>query len=131
MNNLRISGLTRKLRLKFARALALSNAGTQSQWLLIQINRFIRQQEAMHGDLLLALTAEDQWLVEVVASSAAEAPQIVEKTGFEAETVAELLADLVDRGVLEIRRQGGKTDQARGARRPLYFVTEKYQTITT
>jgi len=35
--------------------------------------------------------------------------------------------DLVERGVLELRRQGGKTESARGARRPLYFITEKYQ----
>jgi hypothetical protein len=38
-----------------------------------------------------------------------------------------ILDDFVERGILEIRRQGGKTDHARGARRPLYFVSEKYQ----
>jgi hypothetical protein len=125
--NLRISGLPQKLRSKFSRALALSNAGSQSGWLLVQINRFIRQQEAKHGDLDLALTADEQWVVEVVESGAAEPQQIAEETGFDAETVAELLDDLVDRSVLEVRRQGGKTDAARGARRPLYFVSEKYQ----
>lgn len=125
--NLRLSGLPHRLRSKFSRALALSNAGSQSGWLFTQINRLIKQQEAKHGDLLLALTAEEQWLVEVIASGAAESQQIAEETGFDANQVAALLDDLVDRNVLEIRRQGGKTDQARGARRPLYFVTEKYQ----
>lgn len=125
--NLRLSGLPQKMRSKFARALALSNAGSQSGWLLTQINRLIAQQEAKHGDLLLALNAQEQWIVEVIASGAAEPQQIAEETRFDAETVSRLLEDLVERGVLEIRRQGGKTDAARGARRPLYFVTEKYQ----
>src|SRR5262245_39814029 len=125
--NIRIFGLPHRLRSKFARALALSNGGSQSGWLLVQINRLIKQQEAKHGDLLLALTAEEQWLVEVVASGAAEPQQIAEESGFDAETVNHLLDDLVERGVLEIRPQGGKTDKARGARRPLYFVGEKYQ----
>jgi len=125
--NLRLSGLSHRLRSKFARALALSNAGSQSAWLLTQINRFIKEQEAKPGDLLFALTAEEKWLVEVVSSGAAEPQQIAEETGFDAETLASLLEDLVERGVLEIRKQGGKTDQARGARRDLYFVSEKYQ----
>ena len=124
--HLTISGLDRKDRQKFTRAIALSNAGSQSQWLLIQVKRFIRQQEAKHGNLLLALTAEEQWIVEVVASGAAEPDHIAEETGFDSETVDRLLADLVDRNVLEIRKQGGKTDHARGARRDLYFVSEKY-----
>jgi hypothetical protein len=41
--------------------------------------------------------------------------------------VEAILADLVARGLLEIRKQGGKTEAARGARRNLYFVTEKYK----
>lgn len=125
--NLRLSGLPHRLRSKFARALALSNAGSQSAWLLTQINRFIKEQEAKHGDLLLALTAEEKWLVEVVSSGAAEPQQIAEETGFDAATVENLLDELVERGVLEIRPQGGKTDKARGTRRPLYFTTEKYK----
>jgi hypothetical protein len=127
MTHLKIHGLSPKTRKKFSRALRLAGQGSQSRWLLTMINRFIRQQEAKHGDLLLALTAEEQWVVEVVASGAAEAQQIAEETGFDAEAVAELLDDLVDRGVLEIRRQGGKTDAARGARRPLYFVAPKFE----
>jgi len=61
------------MRSKFARALALSNAGSQSGWLLTQINRLIKQQEAKHGDLLLFLTAEEKWVVEVIASGVAGA----------------------------------------------------------
>jgi hypothetical protein len=125
--SLRVRGLSSHIRKKFSRALRLSGVGSQSKWLLVQINRFIRQQEAKHGDLMLALTVDEQWLVEVVASGAAEPEHIAEETGFAPAVVERLLADLVDRGVLEIRKQGGKTDQARGARRTLYFVSEKHQ----
>lgn len=125
--NLRILGLPHKLRTRFERARAVSNAGSQSSWLLIKILRFVREQEAKHGDLLLALSAEEEWVVEVVASGAAEPQHIAEETGFDAKTLAAILDDLVERGVLEIRAQGGKTERARGARRPLYFVSEKYQ----
>jgi hypothetical protein len=127
MPYVKIHGLSPKIRKKFNRALRLSNQGPQSRWLLTQINRFIRQQESKHGDLDLALTADEQWVVEVVESGAAEPEHIAEETGFALTAVLRILADLVDRGILEIRRQGGKTDHARGARRPLYFVTEKYQ----
>jgi hypothetical protein len=125
--NLKVFGLPQSIRKKFGRALRLSGAGSQSKWLLVQINRFIRQQELKHGDLMLAFTADEQWLVEVVASGAAEPQHIAEESGFALVAVERLLADLVERGVIEIRRQGGKTDAARGARRPLYFLTEKYQ----
>jgi hypothetical protein len=128
--SLKIRGLSSQIRKKFSRALRLSGAGSQSQWLHVQINRFIRQVELKHGDLLLALTVDEQWLVEVVASGAAEPVHIAEETGFALQAVERLLADLVDRDVLEIRRQGGKTDAARGARRPLYFISEKYQSKT-
>ena len=124
--SLKVRGLSSQIRKKFSRALRLSGVGSQSQWLLVQINRFIRQQEVKHGDLLLALTVDEQWLVEVVASGAAEPEHIAAETGFGLASVERLLAELVDRDVLEIRKQGGKTDAARGARRSLYFVSEKY-----
>jgi hypothetical protein len=127
MPYLKIYGLSPKIRKKFNRALDLAGAGSQSQWLLTMINRFIRQAEIKHGDLLLALTAEEQWVVEVIASGAAEPEQIAQETGFEMAVAMRVLADLVERDILEIRRQGGKTEQARGARRPLYFVSPKYQ----
>src|SRR5262245_1381619 len=124
MQYLRIFGLNPKTRKKLRRALLLSGTGSQSRWLLTVVNRFIRQQEEKHGDLLLALNAEEQWVVEVIADGAAEPDQISRETGFDPETVGALLEDLLDRGVLEIRKQGGKTDAARGARRDLYFVSE-------
>src|SRR5262245_28326528 len=127
MPYLRIFGLSSQVRKKFARALRLSGAGSQSKWLQAQVLRFIRRQEEIHGDLLLALTADEQWLVEVIASGAAEPDHIAEETGYAKAAVERLLDDLVERGVLEARKQGGKTDSARGARRDLYFVSEKYQ----
>src|SRR5262245_36896354 len=127
MTYVKIHGLSPKTRKKFNRALRLSGQGSQSRWILTQINRFIRKQEAKFGDLLLALTAEETWVVEVVESGAAESEQVSEETGFPLPAVERMLDDLAERGILEVRRQGGKTDQARGARRPLYFVSEKYQ----
>jgi hypothetical protein len=130
MPYVKIFGLSSQTRKKFNRALRLAGAGPQSKWLLTQIHRFIKQQEEKHGDLFFALTADEQWLVEVVASGAAEPEQIAQETDFALSAVERLLADLVARDVLEIRKQGGKTDQARGARRDLYFVSEKYQSRT-
>jgi len=127
MPYVKIHGLSPKTRKKFNRALRLTNQGSQSRWLLTQINRFIRNQEMKFGDLLLALTADEEWIVEVVESGAAEPEQICEETGFALVAIERMLSDLVERDILEIRKQGGKTDQARGARRDLYFVTEKYQ----
>lgn len=124
--SLKLRGLSSSTRKKFIRALRLANAGSQSKWLLVQINRFIRQQEEKHGDLMFALTADEEFIVEVVGSGAAEAEHIAEETGFSLGAVERLLAELVARGVLETRKQGGKTECARGARRDLYFVSEKY-----
>lgn len=123
---LKLFGLPQPVRKKFNRALAISGQGSQAKWLLTSINRFIRQSELKYGDLNYALTAEEEWIVEVVTSGAAEPDHISEETGFALAAVMRLLADLVDRGVLETRKQGGKTDQARGARRDLYFISEKY-----
>lgn len=120
-----IGGISRKTRRKFERALLLEGAGNQSRWLLAMINRFIAGAEQKHGDLFAALTAEERWLVEVVHSGAAEPQQIAEETGINIRRATKLVNDLVELGVLVETKQGGKTESARGARRSLYFVSEK------
>jgi len=110
----------------FRRALALSGAGPQSKWLLTQIRQFVRQQQQKFGeDLFKVLTAEEQDLLEIISSGAAELEQIVEESLLPERTVLRMLADLIDRGFIEQRPKGGKTDKARGAKIPLYFVKEK------
>jgi hypothetical protein len=74
-----------------------------------------------------ALTPDERDILKVIKAGANDPEYIASETMFSPSRLAPILADLVDRGVLEIRRQGGKTEQSRGARRPLYFINEKYQ----
>ena len=91
------------------------------------VRRTIREQEAKYGDLLDALTPDERDVIEVIQSGANDPEYIASETMLAPSRLAPILDDLVSRGVLELRRQGGKTESARGARRPLYFVSEKYQ----
>jgi hypothetical protein len=110
----------------FRRALAIAGAGSQSKWLLTQIRQFVRQQQQKFGeDLFQVLTAEEKDLLEIIASVAAEIQHIAEESMLPEKQVAKIIADLVDRGLVEERAKGGKTDQARGAKIKLYFVKEK------
>src|SRR5215475_8573222 len=88
---LKLFGLPLPTRKKFNRALRLSNQGSQARWLFTQINRFIRQTELKFGDLDTSLTAEEQWIVEVVESGAAESEQIAEETGFAIAVIERIL----------------------------------------
>ena len=127
MSYVKIHGLSPKTRKKFNRALRLRGEGPQSKWLLTQINRYIRETELKYGDLMLALTPEEKWVIEIIEDGAAEVEQIAEETGITIIAVERILEDLIERGIVEMRRQGGKTEQARGARRPLYFIAKKYE----
>jgi len=107
----------------FRRSLALSGAGSQSQWLSGQVRRLIREQQEIHGeDLLRVLTIEETEIVSVIRSGAAEFPQIVEESMIAESRVRVILDDLVDRGIVQERKKGGKTDKARGAAIALYFA---------
>jgi predicted transcriptional regulator len=122
-----IRGLSRLLYRELSRATQLAGFRSVSEWLFRQTRAFIAEQRRIHGDLMDALTPLEEDILRVVRDGANDPEHIAEETMISARKLGRLLADLVDRGVLEMRRQGGKTDQARGARRPLYFVTEKYQ----
>ncbi len=126
-SNPRISGLPKNTHRLFRRALALSGAGSQSKWLSIQVRRLIREQQEKFGeDLLQVLTLEEKDILDVIASGAAELGQIIEETLQPERRVHQLLNDLIERGYLEVRKKGGKTEQARGAVIRMYFVTQKY-----
>jgi len=123
----RILGLSKPTHKLFKRALALSGAGSQSKWLDAQVRKFIRaQQERFGPNLFQALTEEEQDIISIIESGAAEIQQIAEESLLHEQRVRQLLADLVERGILEIRKKGGKTAVARGAVIDLYFVVEKY-----
>lgn len=74
-----------------------------------------------------ALTPDERDILKVINAGANDPEYIASETMLAPSRLKPMLDDLVDRGVLEIRRQGGKTEAARGARRPLYFINEKYQ----
>lgn len=122
-----VRGLPKSVQIKFRRAVVFSGARSQSAWLAAMIRRLIREQELKHGDLMIALTPDEADIVDVVQGGANDPEHISEETMLAPQRLDLILTDLVDRGVLEVRKQGGKTEAARGARRSLYFVTEKYQ----
>lgn len=126
-NSVRILGLPKQLKLKFRRAVILAGEQSQSKWLAQQIRRLIRQQEKIHGDLLNALTLTEIEIIEIIQDGASDPEHMAKEMMMTQRQLAPILADLVNREILETRKQGGKTDAARGARRDLYFVTERYQ----
>src|SRR5262245_50323941 len=126
-NALSIQGLSKSENLRFKRAAMLDGAPSISAWLSRAIRRVIRDQEAKHGDLLNALTQDERDILEVIESGANDPEHISAEVMISQKRLDPILADLLARGLIETRRQGGKTEAARGARRNLYFVTEKYQ----
>ena len=125
--NPRISGLPKNLHKLFRRALQLSGSDSQSQWLLSKIRGLIRQQQDRFGDdLLKYLTDEEREILHAIDSGAAELQHIVEESLLTEKRAQQLICDLIDRGFVEERAKGGKTEQARGAKTKFYFVTKKY-----
>src|SRR5262245_9171323 len=126
-SSVEIKGLSKSLYRLFKRATMLDGAPSTSAWLFRMVRRTILEQEAKHGDLLHALTPDERDILEVIKAGANDPEYIAAETMLPPSRVAPILEDLVERGIIEMRRQGGKTEQARGARRPLYFLSEKYQ----
>ena len=124
---LSIQGLPKSVHLRFKRATMLDGAPSVSAWLSRAIRRVIREQESKHGDLMSALTQDEQDVIDVIELGAADPEHICAEVMLPSSRVESILADLVSRDLLEIRKQGGKTEAARGARRALYFLTEKYK----
>jgi len=121
-----LKNLPKQLRAPFRRALQLAGY-SQSKWLRDSVRQFIKAQKQKHGDLFSALTIEEEDILATIESGANDPEHLSAETLIPLSKLKQVLEDLVDRDILEVRRQGGKTDQARGARRPLYFVSEKYQ----
>lgn len=126
-NSIRILGLSKQLHRKLVRAVSLAGYRSLSEWLLEKSRDTVIEQQGIHGDLLTALTPIEQRLLKVIADGANDPEHIAAETMIGEKKLERLLADLCERGILEPRKQGGKTEAARGARRTLYFVSEKYQ----
>ena len=124
--SVRIKGLPKTLNVKFRRAVMLDGGPSVSAWLFRMVRKTILAQEAKHGDLLHALTPDERDIFDVVRSGANDPEHIAKETMLSQARLASILEDLVARGILEIRKQGGKTEGARGTRRNLYFVDDKY-----
>lgn len=126
-DSVRVLGLTPALQVKFRRAVQLTGRVSQSQFLSNAIRQLIREAEAAHGNLLTVLTPDEEEIVRVVRDGAAEFGQIVEETLIAAGKVEKLLTELIDRGILEARKKGGKTEGARGAVIKMYFLAPGYE----
>lgn len=121
MPAVRVLGLPRDLSRKFARACEITGS-RRASWLAAQIRKFVIDTEARYGDLFEIFSAEEELVLNVVASGAAEKQHIAEEINMEISKAAEILDRLVERGALLTLSKGGKTDGARGARVKLYFV---------
>ena len=121
MPAIRILGLPRDLSRKFTRACEITGS-RRANWLAAQVRRFVLEVEARHGDLFDVFTAEENLVLQVVASGAAEKEQVAEELHMDLPTTVEILNRLVERGALVALPKGGKTDRARGAKIKLYFV---------
>lgn len=119
-----IKNVAPQFRRRFTRALQLLGAGSQSQWLSVQMRRVVREAEIRFGEDFDRefLTAEERFIVEVIADGAAEVQQIASETLIAESRVRVLLNRLISIGWLVERRKGGKTNVARGAVVRLYFL---------
>ena len=110
---------------KFTRACEISGM-TRAGWLASRVRRFVAEIESCHNELFDLLTAEEDLLVQIVASGAAEKEHIAAEANMSVSYAVRVLGRLVDRGVLCVLPKGGKTDQARGAKIKLYFVSANF-----
>lgn len=128
-NAVKIVGLPKKRHQEYRRAALLLGARSVSKHLDSLVRQVIRQAKERFGDLFSVLTPDEQDVLDAVASGAAEVAQIAEETGLTVKRLTNkqgrgVLDDLVARGVLEVRKRGGKTQSAAGAAIELYFVVE-------
>lgn len=120
-----VRDLPKQMREQFARAIELAGAGSQAKWISTQIRLFIREQQEKFGaDLFAVLTADEQQVLDVIRSGAAELAHIVEESLLPPSRVAQILDNLERRKRIEARRKGGKTEGARGAATTLYIALD-------
>jgi hypothetical protein len=128
--SIRIVNLPRDLDRKLKRALQVLGAGSRSQWLYIQVLRAIRDAEQKHElPINQILTDEERFLGELIFEGCYEIQDLITESHMKVENVRRILQQMVTADLVEVRKQGGKTDQARGASKSLYVLTQQGLTL--
>jgi hypothetical protein len=124
--SIRIVNLPRDLDRKLKRALQVLGAGSRSQWLYVQVLRAIRDAEQQHelpiNDIL---TDEERFIGELIFEGCYEIQDLITESHMTVDNVRRILQQMVNAELVEVRKQGGKTDQARGASKSLYVLTRQ------
>lgn len=124
-----VRGLQKTQRVKLRRGVALSGCQSVSAWLSAKIRQLIREQEEKHGDLLTVLTPNEADIVAALEKTRTPMTTVhlAEETGLTEAVARRVVGDLVEVGILELRRQEKITATARGATNPEYKLSPKYQ----
>lgn len=119
--SIRIVNLPRDLDRKLKRALQVLGAGSRSQWLYVQVLRAIRDAEQQHElPISEILTDEERFIGELIFEGCYEIQDLIKESHMTVDNVRRILQQMVTADLVEVRKQGGKTDQARGASKSLY-----------
>lgn len=124
--SIRIVNLPRDLDRKLKRALQVLGAGSRSQWLYVQVLRAIRDAEQQHElPISEILTDEERFIGELIFEGCYEIQDLITESHMTVDNVRRILQQMVNAELIEVRKQGGKTDQARGASKSLYVLTRQ------
>jgi predicted transcriptional regulator len=124
--SIRIVNLPRDLDRKLKRALQVLGAGSRSQWLYVQVLRAIRDAEQQHElPISEILTDEERFIGELIFEGCYEIQDLITESHMTADNVRRILQQMVNAELVDVRKQGGKTDQARGASKSLYVLTRQ------
>jgi predicted transcriptional regulator len=124
--SIRIVNLPRDLDRKLKRALQVLGAGSRSQWLYVQVLRAIRDAEQQHElPISEILTDEERFIGELIFEGCYEIQDLITESHMTVDNVRRILQQMVTSELVEVRKQGGKTDQARGASKILYVLTRQ------
>jgi predicted transcriptional regulator len=124
--SIRIVNLPRDLDRKLKRALQVLGAGSRSQWLYVQVLRAIRDAEQQHElPISEILTDEERFIGELIFEGCYEIQDLITESHMTVDNVRRILQQMVTAELVEVRKQGGKTDQARGASKSLYVLTRQ------
>ncbi len=128
--SIRIINLPRDLDRKLKRALQVLGAGSRSQWLYVQVLRAIRDAEQQHElPISEILTDEERFIGELIFEGCYEIQDLITESHMTVDNVRRILQQMVTADLVEVRKQGGKTDQARGASKSLYVLTRQGLTL--
>lgn len=112
--SVRVINLPKPLRRLFVRSLSLHGAGSQAKWIESQIRRYIVEAREKYGDdLFRVLTPEEAEVVRVMERGAWTLADIMRESMLSEKRVREILDDLTERKMVEVTRQGGRSERAK------------------